>query len=81
MVLVDDLTQLPDLDEPNMLNSLCCRYLQQQPKIYTRTGPILVGMNPWQDLKLYTPEVCLCPSRCEYVRLILKGNGSWVCAS
>ena len=27
MVLVDDLTQLPDLDEPNMLNSLCCRYI------------------------------------------------------
>ena len=25
MVLVDDLTQLPDLDEPNMLNSLCTR--------------------------------------------------------
>lgn len=57
MVLVDDLTQLPDLDEPNMLNSLCTRYMQPQPKIYTRTGPILVGMNPWQDLAIYTPEV------------------------
>ena len=32
MVLVDDLTLLPDLDEPNMLNSLCCRYLERTPK-------------------------------------------------
>jgi len=57
MVLVDDIGQLPDLDEPNMLHSLCCRYQLPQPKIYTRTGPILVGMNPWQDLKLYSPEM------------------------
>ncbi|EKX39533.1 myosin [Guillardia theta CCMP2712] len=55
MVAIDDLTALPDLDEPNMLDSLCQRYLQH--KIYTRTGPILVGMNPWQDLRLYAPEV------------------------
>ena len=55
MEAVDNLTTLPDLDEPNMLHSLCVRYTQQ--KIYTRTGPILVAMNPWQDLKLYGQEV------------------------
>ena len=54
MEAVDNLTTLPDLDEPNMLHSLCVRYTQQ--KIYTRTGPILVAMNPWQDLKLYGQE-------------------------
>jgi myosin-5 len=52
---VDNLTSLPDLDEPNMLHSLCVRYMQN--KIYTRTGPILVCMNPWQDLKLYEQQV------------------------
>ena len=51
----DNLTALPDLDEPNMLHSLCVRYTQK--KIYTRTGPILVAMNPWQELKLYGSEV------------------------
>jgi myosin heavy subunit len=57
MEAVDNLTTLPDLDEPNMLHSLCVRYTQK--KIYTRTGPILVAMNPWQDLteKLYGQEV------------------------
>ena len=51
MEAVDDLTKLPDLDEPNMLHSLHVRY--EQKKIYTRTGPILVGINPWEDLNLY----------------------------
>jgi len=60
MEAADNLTTLPDLDEPNMLHSLCVRYTQK--KIYTRTGPILVAMNPWQDLKLYGQEV-LCTYR------------------
>ncbi len=57
MEAVDNLTTLPDLDEPNMLHSLCVRCTQKE--IYTRTGPILVAMNPWQDLteKLYNQEV------------------------
>jgi myosin-5 len=55
MEAVDNLTTLPDLDEPNMLHSLCVRYTQQ--KIYTRTGPILVAMNPWQELRLYGQEI------------------------
>lgn len=55
MEAVDNLTTLPDLDEPNMLHSLCVRYTQK--KIYTRTGPILVAMNPWQELNLYGQEV------------------------
>lgn len=54
MVEVDDLTALPDLDEPNMLHSLQMRYLRD--KIYTSTGPILVGINPWQDLNVYGQE-------------------------
>eukprot|EP00281_Chroomonas_sp_CCMP1168_P033468 CAMPEP_0206237434 /NCGR_PEP_ID=MMETSP0047_2-20121206/14268_1 /ASSEMBLY_ACC=CAM_ASM_000192 /TAXON_ID=195065 /ORGANISM="Chroomonas mesostigmatica_cf, Strain CCMP1168" /LENGTH=572 /DNA_ID=CAMNT_0053661879 /DNA_START=38 /DNA_END=1752 /DNA_ORIENTATION=- len=52
---VDNLTSLPDLDEPNMLNSLCVRY--KMNKIYTFTGPILVCMNPWQDLGLYEQHI------------------------
>ena len=52
---VDNLTSLPDLDEPNMLHSLCVRYMQD--KIYTRTGPILVCMNPWRDLQLYSQDI------------------------
>ena len=51
---VDNLTMLPDLDEPNMLHSLCVRYMQN--KIYTRTGPILVAMNPWTELNVYGPD-------------------------
>ncbi len=52
---VDNLTTLPDLDEPNMLHSLCVRYTQN--KIYTRTGPILVAMNPWTEVNLYSQEI------------------------
>ena len=39
---VDNLILLPELDEPNMLHSLCVRYLQR--RIYTRTGPVLKSM-------------------------------------
>jgi len=46
MEMVDNLTTLPDLDEPNMLQSLNARYMKNL--IYTRTGPILVALNPWQ---------------------------------
>ncbi|KAJ1494369.1 P-loop containing nucleoside triphosphate hydrolase protein [Baffinella frigidus] len=55
MEMVDNLTTLPDLDEPNMLHSLNARY--KQNLIYTRTGPILVALNPWQDLSLYGNDV------------------------
>jgi len=55
MELVDNLTTLPDLDEPNMLQSLNVRYVEN--RIYTRTGPILVALNPWQDLNLYGNDV------------------------
>ena len=52
---VDNLTDLPDLDEPNLLHSLNVRYSRSQ--IYTRTGPILVAMNPWTNLPLYGQDV------------------------
>eukprot|EP00961_Rhodomonas_salina_P002552 35525-Rhodomonas_salina.4 len=56
METTEDLSSLPDLNEPNMLHSLKCRYLQGD--IYTRTGPILVALNPWQKLDhLYSAEV------------------------
>ena len=31
------------------------RYVEN--RIYTRTGPILVALNPWQDLNLYGNDV------------------------
>ena len=34
------------MDEPNMLQSLNARYMKN--RIYTRTGPILVALNPWR---------------------------------
>ena len=52
---IENLAALPDLDEPNILHSLNVRYLKS--KIYTRTGPILVAMNPWTDLKMYGTEI------------------------
>ena len=42
---IDDLTGLPFLDEPNMLQSLQSRFVSKQ--IYTWTGRILIALNPW----------------------------------
>uniref|UniRef100_A0A8C2RZE7 Myosin VIIB n=1 Tax=Capra hircus TaxID=9925 RepID=A0A8C2RZE7_CAPHI len=51
---VDDMIRLGDLNEAGMVHNLLIRY--QQHKIYTYTGSILVAVNPFQVLPLYTAE-------------------------
>jgi len=52
---VQNLIHLPHLNEPTMLHAIHERFNEQQ--IYTFTGPILIAVNPFQQLPLYTNEV------------------------
>lgn len=54
---VADMTCLSYLNEPEMLECLRRRYAAKQ--IYTNTGPILLAINPFQSLPLYSEEVLL----------------------
>ncbi|XP_045438435.1 LOW QUALITY PROTEIN: unconventional myosin-VIIb, partial [Pipistrellus kuhlii] len=51
---VDDMIHLGDLNEAGMVHNLLTRYRQHQ--IYTYIGSILVAVNPFQELPLYTRE-------------------------
>ncbi|CAM9392068.1 unnamed protein product, partial [Ectocarpus fasciculatus] len=46
------LTSLQNLHEPAILNALRERYLAD--KIYTNTGPILIAINPYKSVDLYS---------------------------
>ena len=50
----DDLSQLHNLNEPNVVRGLMLRFAANQ--IYTCAGPILIAINPWQSLPLYAPD-------------------------
>ncbi|KAF0686978.1 Aste57867_21270 [Aphanomyces stellatus] len=52
---VEDLTTLVHLHEPAILNTLHVRFMKQD--IYTSTGSILVAVNPFQALPLYTDSI------------------------
>jgi Myosin head (motor domain) len=52
---VEDLTRLTHLHEPAILSSLHSRY--QANTIYTYTGPILLAVNPFQRVPLYSDVV------------------------
>jgi len=49
-----DLVMLQFLDEPNILHNLRVRH--QGEKIYTNTGPILIAVNPWRTLDIYSSQ-------------------------
>mmetsp|Transcript_27438 Transcript_27438/g.32442 ORF Transcript_27438/g.32442 Transcript_27438/m.32442 type:complete len:2067 (+) Transcript_27438:95-6295(+) len=51
----DDLVMLDKIDEPSILQALKVRF--QTDKIYTNIGDILISMNPFKMLPLYTPNV------------------------
>jgi myosin-5 len=51
----DDLTTLSYLHEAALLNSVKVRYAQET--IYTYSGLVLIAMNPFRRLNIYTPEI------------------------
>ena len=55
--LDNDLITLPHLHEPAILHALSDRFFRG--KIYTWTGPVLIAVNPFQRLKLYTNEIII----------------------
>jgi hypothetical protein len=54
---MNDMTYLSYLNEPEMMECLRRRYCHN--KIYTNIGPILVAINPFQSLPLYSEEVLI----------------------
>lgn len=48
----NDLITLPHLHEPALLHAVSERFFHG--KIYTWTGPVLIAVNPFQRLPLYT---------------------------
>lgn len=51
----NDLITLPHLHEPAILHALSDRFFRG--KIYTWTGPVLIAVNPFQRLALYTDDI------------------------
>lgn len=55
---VDNLTVLDDLNENSLLNILRTRF--RKDLIYSNIGTILVSVNPFKPLPLYTPQQVGC---------------------
>ncbi|GMI47097.1 hypothetical protein TrCOL_g10716 [Triparma columacea] len=54
-VLADDLVQMDDVNKMTVVDSLRRRMAEE--KIYTSVGDILIALNPYKQLPLYTPAV------------------------
>jgi len=54
-VYAQDLITLPHLHEPAILHSLSERF--RDGNIYTFTGPILIAVNPFKSVPLYTDRI------------------------
>jgi myosin heavy subunit len=54
-VLQDDLVLLEDMSEGMILHNLRERYFKDQ--IYCGVGSILIAINPFKKLPLYTPDI------------------------
>ncbi|KAJ3710358.1 P-loop containing nucleoside triphosphate hydrolase protein [Lentinula guzmanii] len=53
---VDDLTQLPHLNEPSILHVIRNRYASHK-QLYTYSGIVLVAINPFTDVPIYGQDV------------------------
>eukprot|EP00743_Colponemidia_sp_Colp-15_P007995 GILK01008660.1.p1 GENE.GILK01008660.1~~GILK01008660.1.p1 ORF type:complete len:2044 (+),score=493.00 GILK01008660.1:237-6368(+) len=53
--LVEDLVMLDDMNEALILHNLKERF--RRDKIYSRVGTILISVNPFKQLPLYTPDI------------------------
>ena len=51
---LSDMTSLSFLNEPEILETLRIRFLNKQ--IYTNTGPILIAVNPFEKLPIYSND-------------------------
>ncbi len=51
----DDLVMLDKIDEPSILQALRVRFMTD--RIYTNIGDILISVNPFKMLPLYTPQI------------------------
>lgn len=51
----NDMISLPHLHEPAILHAVSERYFRGE--IYTWTGPVLIAVNPFQRLPLYTRDI------------------------
>jgi len=70
----DDLITLPHLHEPAILHAIHERF--SCGKIYTWTGPVLIAVNPFQRLPLYTNEILESYRQEGLLRSQNLGNGS-----
>ena len=52
---VDDLCLIDDLNEKSLFQTLKLRY--HEKKIYTFISSILISLNPFQEMQIYTPDV------------------------
>lgn len=52
---IDDLINISDLNEMSILHNLRIRY--KEDRIYTSVSSILISVNPFKLLPLYTPEI------------------------